>query len=367
MSDTQATSSSAEPSTPSVFDEPYTPGFVKAREDASDTPPKGKSSAFDVRSKPEPEADEGEDVEAEEPDQDGEGVADAAGDEAPEGGDAEEQEEPKAPSKGTRDKPFALNDIADQYVKVKVDGKEQVISLKQAAENGMMRATFNNRLREVADTMREMKQAHDATVEEREKLRGAVTKVFSDSRELFDLLSDRHPKTLEEIARGWYHQQKRLREMSPEEKTEYLIGLERRKFEKEAKTREERLARERAELEESRTAAEVEKKRVEMAPWHEEAMRKAGFPTIDANFSTLAKNLMRERAAATQQGEITREIYVQSFIDTAKVYGAKAPAKPKLAPRQETSAPQRTARTQKQYPAGPEGFFARKLDALKGR
>lgn len=367
MSDTAASSAPSESSTPSVFDEPYTPKFAEAKATANESVSKGKSSAFDLPERSKASAGEDEAAVDIEVDEETGAEAPSEDEEPAEASDAEE-ETPKPPTKGTKDKPFELKDIADQFVKVKIDGKEQVISLKQAAENGMMRATFNNKLREVNDAMKELKLSHERTVEERDKVRAAVTEVFTDSRVAFELLSERYPKTLEDLARGWYHQQKRLREMSPEEKTEYLLSIERRKLEKEAKTREERLARERAELEESRTAAEIEKKRIEMAPWHEEALRKAGFPTIDHKFASFAKNLMRERAAETEDGEITREIYVQSFIDTAKLYGTKAPQRPKLAPRSASAEPSRTPRRGKEYPPGPEGFFQRQLDALgKGR
>lgn len=367
MSDTAASSAPSESSTPSVFDEPYTPKFAEAKATANESVSKGKSSAFDLpeRAKPDDSSNDDDAVEVE--------VEEEAAEASPETEESEEapdaeEEAPKPPTKGTKDKPFELKDIADQFVKVKIDGKEQVISLKQAAENGMMRATFNNKLREVNDTMKELKRSYDAVSEERDKVRSAVSQVFSDPKEMFDILTERYPQTLEGLARGWYQQQKWLQSLSPEKKAEYLVSLERKKLEKAEKTQREKLDRERAELDESRAAAEVEKKRIEMGPWHEEALRKAGFPTIDHKFASFAKNLMRERAAETEDGEITREIYVQSIIDTAKLYGTKAPPRPRLAPRAAPATPGRLPRSKKEYPAGPDGFFQRQLDALgKGR
>lgn len=241
-------------------------------------PAKGKQAA-----KPKPED--------EEPDEGQEGAVD---EELELEGEEPEEEEPE--TRGTKEDPISVKDLPeDRFIKLKIDGKEEVVSLRELADGHIRQQTFVAKMREVKDIPGKI----DALKQEfNDRLTGTKSKVnalLSDPKMLFNFFSqDPEMETVGlEFARLVAVQAKADKE-NPLGKQQRLLERQRAKLEQERQEHE-RTTRER---EQHRQASEAVQRRAEaLKPAWESALKESGFPTptqelydlVNANVATAAK------------------------------------------------------------------------------
>jgi hypothetical protein len=242
------------------------------------TPAKGKQAT-----KPKPEE--------EEP---GEGQEGAEGEELELEG--EEPEDEELDTRGTKDDPISVKDLPeDKFIKLKIDGKEEIVSLRELADGHIREQTFRAKMKEVKDLPAKI----DALKQEfGDRLTGTKSKVnalLGDAKMLFQFYGqDPEMEAVGvEFAKLVANQLKADKE-NPLGKQQRTLQRQQEKLRQEREDHE-RTTRER---EQHRQTSEAVQRRAEaLKPAWEGALREAGFPAptqelydlVNANVATATK------------------------------------------------------------------------------
>ncbi len=272
-----------------------------------------------LRSQPSPAEEELAELNGEPPD---------AGEELEEAPEEDATDDGLPAGKGTRDNPLTIKDLPeDRFVKVKVDGEEQTVDLRDAVNGYIRRQTFDKGISKANAAVQEATAMATKAVEERTMLRQNFDGFISDAERMFPFYLDNHPETLEAMAIK-YAQLRQAENQDPRLKMQREFAAKQRKLEEEtARTR-----KEREEWESQRTRTQqAEAARKAFEPAYQEGLRAAGFPKVTKELQDEIR--VRLDYARRRDGKLSPDTVKGAVIAAAKFLGAPAvPAAAKPAP-----------------------------------
>lgn len=119
-----------------------------------------------------------------------------------EASDEEVEKKPEEPvtAYGSESEPYTVDDFGeDEFVRVKIDGEEQIVSVREAIDSGLRRATFDRRANRLKLIQRETETfVKESQTQLRQWQKGFFDTV-GDSEKLMAFLEDHHPDVLDEI------------------------------------------------------------------------------------------------------------------------------------------------------------------------
>ena len=273
------------------------------------------------KGKAKPKAEEGQ----EEP-----GEVTGEGDELPELELEGEEGDEEADTRGTKEDPISVKDLpADKFIKLKIDGKEETVSLRELGDGYIREQTFRGKLKEIKDVPGKLDQLEQSFKERLTGQRGQVNKLLSSPDKLFEFYtqSDETEAVGMELA-------KRFAQLAAAEKANPLAKQQRQLARKEALLEQQRKDHERTtrEQETQRQASEASQRRAAaLKPVWEEALKEAGFPKptselyelVNVNVTAQAKKLGRPVSPAEFKAIALRAI---KFLDLKPGGNKPAPA-----------------------------------------
>ncbi len=237
----------------------------------------------------------------------------------------DEADEPKAakgvlpPDRGTEDKPYTVNDLpGDRFVKLKIDGKEQTLPMRELADGYIRKQTFDSSLSKTKQALMDAERIAKSHIEERTKLRSDVDAFLGDDERMFKYLMERDPDVLLRLGNriglqyGEWQKDPSALQRHNWERQQRQLQAERQRVEHEKKQWEEQ----RRKVEESERASQV------WAPVWKEAMKEAGFPKATPEFQRVVKALVKV-AQDDSGGKITPDVFKACVKQAAKLVGAE--------------------------------------------
>lgn len=233
----------------------------------------------------------------------------------------ESDDEPAAESSyGSEEDPFTLSDIPDEYVRVKVDGEEKVISLKQAAESFTKQAAVDQRLAKAKTVIEEAERAREAADERIARYEQGLMATFGDSERLMMHLEQHHPDVLDELT---------LRHYPKLYEAHRKGGLDAFRAQRQLSHRERMLQRQQEAMLEQQRRQQAEQQRAQrisvVGPAIKEAIAKTGFGRLTDD--------VRQRIGAAldvEQRRLGRDLSPEEITEVAatwmRVYGEKPEA-----------------------------------------
>lgn len=227
--------------------------------------------------------------------------------------------EPEAPSfgpkdRGTKEKPLSFKDLPDdRFIRIKIDGKDETVSLKEAVRGHIRKEAFDRAYSLVQHNADKALALASRTLKEKENIRGELQAFLSNPGKMLGWCMKYAPKVADEFARLYA--------------TEYLAKWRdkpelRLQFEHEremASVREQREAHDKEvrDWERQRAIAEnVEAKKKLLGPGFHEGMKLAGFPKLTPEFQDTVRALLAE---TMKRGPLTPEIVRDAVVRTAKL------------------------------------------------
>lgn len=210
--------------------------------------------------------------------------------------EGEEPEEEEPDTRGTREDPISVKDLPeDKFIKIKVDGREEIVSLRELADGHIREQTFRAKMKEVKDLPAKIDALKDEFTNRLTGTKSKVNTLLSDPKLLFQFFGqDPEMESVGmEFARLMAVQAKADKE-NPIGKQQRMLERQRTKLEAE-RAEHERTTRER---EQHRQTSEAVQRRAEaLKPAWEGALREAGFPAptqelydlVNANVATATK------------------------------------------------------------------------------
>lgn len=267
----------------------------------------------------------------------------------------EASEEPRAAKsilpddKGTEDAPYSVKDLPeDRFVKVKVDGEERVLPLREMADGYIRKQTMDRGLSAAKQATADAERIAQTHIQERTKLRADVDAFLSNDERMFTYLMERDPDVLlrlgERIGNQWGEWQK-----NPEALQRHNYQRQQRQIEAERK----RVAQERQQWELERTKREAsERSRQTWEPVWKESLKEAGFPKVTPEFQRIVKALVSV-AQEDGGGRVTTEAFKACVAKAAQITGAETVASRKPPaqnpPGDRTATPARPPRGEKKW------------------
>lgn len=238
------------------------------------------------------------------------------------GGDEDARPERRKPSDGgvgSEGNPYTVKTLpADKFVKLKVDGEDTVVPMKELADGYIRQQTFNKRLNHADQLAEQATAIANKAVQERESLRSSFREVMGDPETLFGYMLDNHQPTLERVATEYA---KLHASWLKDPHARRAFDLER----KETKLREREegeTQRRQTEQETQRQDQEVARVRAALEPAYQDGLKAAGFPKVTPEFQETLKALCEQRRRATGK-PITPDDLKAAVIRTAKIVAAE--------------------------------------------
>lgn len=236
----------------------------------------------------------------------------------------DEAEEPKAAKgvlpadRGTEDKPYTVNDLpGDRFVKLKIDGKEQTLPMRELADGYIRKQTFDSSLSKTKQAMLDAERIAKSHIEERTKLRSDVDAFLGDDERMFKYLMERDPDVLLRLGSrigvqyGEWQKDPSALQRHNWERQQRQLQAERQRVEQEKR-----------QWEEERTRRETTERQNQVwAPIWREALKEAGFPENTPKFQRTVKAMVKV-AQDENGGKLTRETFIECVKEAARLAGA---------------------------------------------
>jgi hypothetical protein len=243
---------------------------------------------------------------------------------APAKGEPEAPPEPKVKSplpldRGTEDKPYGVNDLpADKFVKLKIDGQETTLPMRELADGYIRKQTFDVNLSKAKQSIQDAERIARGHLEERTKLRGDLDAFLGDENRVFKTLIERDPDMLLRLGAligtqyGEWTKDPGARQRYDFERQQRQLAEERKRVESERRA---------WEAKRSQTEATEAARRNWEGPF-KEAMKEAGFPKITPEFQDTVRALMAQ-AQKRGQGKVDVATFKAIVLRAAKLVGAE--------------------------------------------
>jgi hypothetical protein len=236
----------------------------------------------------------------------------------------DDAEEPKTAKgvlptdRGTEDKPYTVNDLpGDKFVKLKIDGKEQTLPMRELADGYIRKQTFDSSLSKAKQAAIDAERIAKSHIEERTKLRSDVDAFLGDDERMFKYLMERDPDVLLRLGNriglqyGEWQKDPTALQRHNWERQQRQLQAERQRVEMEKK----QWAEERARVEATERQNQV------WQPIWKEAIKEAGFPENTPKFQRTVKAMVKV-AQDENGGKLTRELFIECVKEAARLAGA---------------------------------------------
>lgn len=239
-----------------------------------------------------------------------------------EGEEAQAHERPDKPEKpqfgpkdrGTRDKPLTEKDLPDdRFIKLRINGKEEVVSMRDAVKGFIAKQTFDRVYSQVNANAEKVLQLGNQAIEERERIRDELQSFLTNPEKMLGWCMKYAPEVADQFAMRYateYLQKWR-------EKPELKMQFEHER--KLAQLREQQQTNEQQHRDWERHRAMTERtaeKKALLAPGYHEGMKLAGFPKATAEFQDTVKALLSE---VSKRRELTPEDVRTAVVRTAQL------------------------------------------------
>jgi hypothetical protein len=241
-----------------------------------------------------------------------------------------EDETPEAGTKGSKEDPLAIQDLQeDKFIKIKIDGSEEVVSLRELGRGYIREQTFRGRVQRAGEVVQEAQAVAKRLSDHSNEMKGKISTLVENGDVLFRFMMGNEvtEAALRQAAMNYAKQAKQWRE-NPRERLRLEAERAQARHQREreewiaTKTKEERTLRQREENYRIQN---------ELTPAYEAGLRESGFP--DRNDPEFQREVrVRVHAVSTQTGRrVTPEELKQCVIRAAKFCGT-APQQAKPAP-----------------------------------
>jgi hypothetical protein len=246
-----------------------------------------------------------------------------------EGDEDEEADDEPEPTKGTKADPLTVNDLPeDRFIKLKIDGKEETVSLRELADGHIREQTFHAQVKQIKDLPAKIEQLKAEFNQRLTGTKSRVNQLLSDPA-MLDQFFSQDPE-MEAVALDFA---KRVARRAAEDKAN-PAAKQQRHLERERETlRREREEHERTtrEQQQRHQATEAANRRAaELQPAWESALKETGFPAATQELFDLVQ--ANVAAATKRQGKpISAEDFKAITIRAVKFLDLK-PGTQKPAP-----------------------------------
>ncbi len=228
-------------------------------------------------------------------------------------------DEPEPDNAGTREQPYDITDLPDdRFLRVKIDGKEEVVPFRELADGYLRHQTFSRRVNEAQQVVTQAREIAERALQDREDLRSHFQTWMKSPQEVYQFFMDHSEETLHEVALRYSRQYAREKE-----NPQLRLQRERERNEVKLRSERERLERERSEYEQSRRLEQqTAQARKALEPGWLEGMRQAGFPAVTGEFRATVNGLLTARRQVTGE-PLTADDVKNAVVRAAKLLGAE--------------------------------------------
>jgi hypothetical protein len=235
-------------------------------------------------------------------------------------------------TRGTKAEPLSIKDLPDdRFIKLKINGEEAVVSLRELADGHIREATFRQKAGEAKTVVEQATRIAQQAKQGRETDRATINALLQDPERLFEFYTqDDHTESVLEALAIRYAKLKQSEKANPHAKTQRQVQREQARL---AKERQDFESRRQHEERTSRESAATQRRSAELKPAWEAGLKEAGFPQVTAELQDLVKaNVM---AVTNRTGKpIAPEEFKSIVVRAAKFLGSKpAVGKPQPAPK----------------------------------
>lgn len=248
------------------------------------------------------------------------------GEDAPEEDLAEEEELAAKPTgKGSEKNPHTIKDMPDQYVKLKIDGQEEVVNLKEYAEGVIRLETFTRRMNQLNSTAQRVSEAQKNLEEREANVRESLQRTLSNPRDLFQFLDDYGDyETVDKVVQAWAQRAIKLGKLPPQQQARFFRERDQKFLRSQA---ERQRAAQEAEQHRRESAEAAAQMRSYYEPAYNEGLKQAG---ISADMVT---DEMRDvvhglvQAVKRKKGQLERHDVTSIVVKAARAAGVQPPSK----------------------------------------
>jgi hypothetical protein len=227
---------------------------------------------------------------------------------------------------GSKEKPFSVKTLPEAYVTIKVDGKEETVSVREMTDGYMREKAFHKKVSETADLAKTAKAAADRFQSETKALQDSFRQLLQDPDDLYDFLETHADETMDKLAR------KRLQLLIEEQKNPQLKWQ--RQAEKLKRTTEAQNKKLREELDTHKRTQQEERDHQRylsaFKPGYDAGMKKAGYPKVTEDFKLTFNGLVSAVRASGR--EVTAQDIEQAIVRAARATAAETVETRKPAP-----------------------------------
>jgi hypothetical protein len=221
--------------------------------------------------------------------------------------------------RGTEDKPYGVNDLpSDRFVKLKIDGQETTLPMRELADGYIRKQTFDVNLSKAKQTIQDAERIARGHLEERNKLRGDLDAFLGDENRVFKVIMDRDPDMALRLGAligtqyGEWTKDPGARQRYDFERQQRQIQAERKRVEEERRA---------WETQRTQREASENARRTWEGPF-KEAMKEAGFPKMTPEFQDTVKALMAQ-ANKRGGGKVDVATFKAIILRAAKLTAAE--------------------------------------------
>jgi hypothetical protein len=209
-----------------------------------------------------------------------------------------DDETPEVGTKGTKEDPLAIQDLqSDRFVKIKVDGTDEVVSLRELGNGYIREQTFRGRVQRAGEVVQEAADVAKKLNDRNEDIKVKISALIENGDTLFRFMmgNEATEAALRQAALHYAKQSKAWREnprsrLQLEHERAQARHQQERKEWFETKTKEEKTLRQRE---------ENYRIQHELSPAYEAGLRESGFP--DRNDQQFQQEVRVRVAAVSQQ------------------------------------------------------------------
>lgn len=145
-----------------------------------------------------------------------------------------ESEESDEPARGTEDNPIPIVELDEQmFVRVKIDGQEETVHLREAANGIIRQRSFSRRVNELNEMRPRFEKAVEAAEQRVKRVEQSALGLFQNPKQLDEYMERHYPDQWEAAARLKARRYQEVLQMSEAERLEYHRQRDRERYQRE--------------------------------------------------------------------------------------------------------------------------------------
>lgn len=244
----------------------------------------------------------------------------------------EEPEEPERPQfgpkdRGTKEKPMSIKDLPeDRFLRIKVDGKEETVSLRDAVRGFIRKETFDRVYSRVNHDAQRVLELGQRAIDLQKGITSELQSFLTNPRTMLDWCMKYAPETADAFAKLYANEYLRKWHDNPDEKLHFEHSRKMRQLQEQTEAQQQQ----QRDWERQRAIAErtEEKKRL-LAPGYAQGMKEAGFPKMTEDFRATLHALLGQ---VSKVRPLTPDDVRMAVVRTARLLRADTVQNRKPAP-----------------------------------